>query len=105
MSVSVPWRIVTANGIEFADTDDGQLFGLPGPVDGQEKSNTLLDGRRVASFDVDVKTADVRIDFEGGVRVELFNNSSGYEGWTAQFQTEDKTTSVVGLGGGDLAFF
>lgn len=105
LGVSVPWRIVTDAGIAFADTDDHQQFGLPQPVDGQARSNELLAGRRVVSFDVDAKTADIRIAFEGDVRLEMFNNSSGYEGWSAAVQKDGRTISVIGLGGGDVAIY
>lgn len=105
LGVFAPWRIVTGSSIAFADTDDHQWFGLPQPVDGQARSNELLGGRRVISFDVDVKTADIQIRFEGDLRLEVFNNSSGYEGWEAAVQVDGQTISVVGLGGGDLAIY
>ena len=105
LGVGVPWRIVTNTGIAFADTDDNQLFGLPQPVDGQALTNELLAGRRVIGFHVDAKTADIRILFEGDVRLEMFNNSSGYEGWSAVVQKDGKMTSVLGLGGGEVAIY
>ncbi|MEQ1784159.1 MAG: hypothetical protein ABMA14_22610 [Hyphomonadaceae bacterium] len=105
LGVETPWRIVTGSGIAFADTDDHQKFGLPQPVDGQARSNELLGGRRVISFDVDIKTADIQIRFEGDLLLEVFNNSSGYEGWNAAVQVDGQTISVVGLGGGDLAIY
>lgn len=105
LGVETPWRIVTGSGIAFANTDDHQKFGLPQPVDGQARSNELLGGRRVISFDVDIKTADIQIRFEGDLLLEVFNNSSGYEGWNAAVQVDGQTISVAGLGGGDLAIY
>ncbi len=105
MAVSVPWRIVTAHGVELTDADDGQLFGLPAPVDVESKANELVRGRRVTSFDVELKTADVRVTLEGDVALQLFNNSSGYEGWQATFTDDGKTITAVGMGGGDINFF
>jgi hypothetical protein len=105
LGVEAPWRIASDSGIAFADTDDQQKFGLPQPIDGQAPSNEILGGRRVTSFDVDARTADIRIEFEGDLLLEVFNNSSGYEGWQAVALVDGQTIQVVGLGGGDLAIF
>ncbi len=105
LRVSIPWRIVTSDGIAFANADDNQQFGLPQPIDGQILANKLLSGRRVAVFDVEARTADLRITFDGEVRLEMFNNSSGYEGWNAVVQIDGQTTSVIGMGGGDVVFY
>lgn len=37
------------------------------------------------------------------VRVELFNNSCGYEGWEITVPRESGVLNVIGLGGGELA--
>lgn len=105
LSVEGPWRIVTAKGIGFASADDGQLFGLPKPIDGESVSNELLKERRVIQFQVDVPTADVRIAFEDDTRVEVYNHSSGDECWSLGIQAEGKGVLVVGLGGGDVTIF
>ena len=34
IAMSVPWRVVTAEGIAHGDEDNGQWFGLPEPVNG-----------------------------------------------------------------------
>jgi len=46
---------------------------------------------------VDRATADLSLSFSNGHRVELINNSSGYEAWNSG--------SIIALGGGGLAFF
>jgi hypothetical protein len=105
LGVEAPWRIVHDAGIAFADTDDQQKFGLPQPINGQALSNEILRGHRVISFDVDARTADIRIRFEGDLLLEVFNNSSGYEGWQAVALVDGQAIRVVGLGGGDLAIY
>jgi hypothetical protein len=105
MAVSVPWRIVTAHGVALTDADDGQRFGLPAPVDAALKANELVRGRRVTSFDVELRTADIRVTLDGDVTLQLFNNSSGYEGWRATFTDDGRTITAVGTGGGDVNFF
>ncbi len=102
ISASVPWRVVTAEGIAHGVEDDGQWFGLAQPVDGEARTNELLQGQKVVGVEVDAQTADLRVVFNGGTRLDFFNNSSGYEGWQAVVGGQDGLT-VIALGGGGLA--
>ncbi|WP_332773183.1 hypothetical protein [Phenylobacterium sp.] len=102
LAVSVPWRVVTADGIAHGDEDDGQWFGLAKPVDGEARTNELLRGQKVVGVELDGQTADLRVVFDGGARLDFFNNSSGYEGWLASVPTGDKMLTVVALGGGGV---
>jgi len=61
IAVSVPWRVVTGDGIAHGDKDDGQWFGLAQPVDGEARTNELLQGQRVVGVELDEKTADLRV--------------------------------------------
>jgi hypothetical protein len=105
IAVSVPWRVVTADGIAHGHDDDGQWFGLPEPVDGEARTNDLLQGQKVAEVELDEQTADLRIVFGDGVRLDLFSQSSGYEGWQACLQDGGKEAVIIALGGGGLATF
>ena len=102
ITVSVPWRIVTDNRISHGDTDDGQWFGLSAPVDGEGRTNELLHGRRVARVEIDEQTADLRIVFADDSRIDVFNSSSGYEGWQVTVPSEGQEITVIALGGGGL---
>src|SRR5688500_15753844 len=103
ISFPVPWRIVAEGRIAFADEDDGQQFGLPSPVDGQAEANRLLAGKAITKIAIDRETADLTLYFEAGVRIEAFNNSSGYEGWKINLPAERGGLWVIALGGGDVA--
>jgi hypothetical protein len=105
IAVSVPWRIVSSAGIAFADSDDGQRFGPPEPIVGATRANTILMDRRVTRVEVDLLTADLHVYFDGETRIDVFNHSSGYEGWQASYPSESGQTQIIGLGGGDLAIF
>jgi hypothetical protein len=102
IAASVPWRVVTADGIAHGVEDDGQWFGLTQPVDGEARTNDLLQGQKVVAVELDGQTADLRIMFDGGARLDFFNNSSGYEGWQASVPAGDKELTVIALGGGRL---
>lgn len=103
LSIAVPtwWRVVTSNGIAHASEDDGQWFGLSAPVDGEVRTNELLRGQKVIAVDIDQLTADLRIMFDGGIRLDVLNNSSGYEGWIATVRGRDGLTVAV-IDGGKL---
>jgi hypothetical protein len=103
LMIHTQWRIVREGRIVFASSDDGQNFGSPEPIDGEAKSNQLLDGRRVASVEVALDTADICLRFDDGTRLDIFNHSSGYEGWHACFGTCDQNVEIIATGGGDLA--
>lgn len=101
ISVPVPWRVVTPDGIAHASGDDGQWFGHLKPIDGEVRANQLLRGHKVIATEIDQHTADLRIVFDGGVRLDFFNSSSGYEGWTARIGGPDGLL-ITALGGGKL---
>lgn len=100
--VSVPWRIVTADGISYGDEDDGQRFGLAEPVNGEAESNRLLRGQKVIGVELETKTADLRVVFDGGARLDIFNNSSGFEGWQASLPAGGHELTIIAHGSGGL---
>jgi len=53
--------------------------------------------------ELDEQTADLRVVFDGGARLDFFNNSSGYEGWEASVPSEGGELILIALGGGKLA--
>jgi hypothetical protein len=105
ITLPVPWRIVADGRIALADTDDGQQFGLPAPLDGQAEANRLLGGKPITEVRVDPQTADLTIQFDGGVRLDVFNHSAGYEGWHINLPPERGGMWVIALGGGDVTIF
>jgi hypothetical protein len=97
ISVECHWRIISSQGIATTDEDHGQQFGLFAPFDAEARANALLSGAEITSAKVDRTTADIGLSFSNGYRLELINNSSGYEAWNSG--------SIIAQGGGALAFF
>jgi hypothetical protein len=97
--VECPWRIIARAGIALGSVDDHQQFGLPAPVDAEAVAGELLGGREVIAAEVRAESADLVLTFEGERRLELFNNSSGYEGWTLNGADGRR---VIAQGGGTL---
>jgi hypothetical protein len=96
---------VSPEGIALTDEDDKQWFGLPEPVDAEAQANALLSDAIIASVKVDRTTSDLCLWFSNGLRLDLFNNSSGYEGWQASFTAEGQGHTIIAMGGGGLSFF
>jgi hypothetical protein len=69
----------------------------PAPVDAEAIAGELLGGREVIAAEVKPQFADLVLTFEGGRRLELFNDSSGYEGWSLKGPDDGQ---VIGQGGG-----
>lgn len=103
ITLPIPWRIVANGRIAFASEDDGQKFGLPAPVDGEARANTLIGSNSITGMSIDSQTADLTVHFGNVLRLDAFNNSCGYEGWHISLPSEHGGISVVALGGGDGA--
>ncbi len=102
IAVRVPWRIVAKGRIMLGNEDDGQQFGLSSPLDGEQCSASLLSGRLVQALHIDRETGDLTFNFDGNTRIDVFNNSCGYEGWDAYYTVAGDRRGIVALGGGKL---
>lgn len=96
MFVDSPWRIVKDGKIRHTSDDDGQKFGLPKPVDAEREANAHLRRRKVTEFEIDRATSDIRVEFAGGVRLEILTVSAGYEAWSARFSLDGQDITLVG---------
>ena len=103
MAFRVPWRIVANGRIAFGDEDDGQQFGLPAPLDGEARASSVLGELIVQTLHVDEETGDLRIEFDCNTRIDVFNQSCGYEGWDAYYTAGSQRWGVIAMGGGELA--
>ena len=101
LDVRCPWRIVEKGLIALGNVDDGQQFGLPSPVDARREALRLL-ADRIVSVTIRERTADLILELEHGTQFEVFNSSSGYEGW--ECASKDGLL-VVARGGGELAIW
>ena len=99
LQVTSTWRIVAKGEIVLARDDNGQKFGRSAPILAAIEARPFLIGSRVSKFSVAPDTADLRLDFESGARLEVFNDSSGYEAW--QFNAPEGLV-MVAQGGGKL---
>jgi hypothetical protein len=102
LNVECPWRVVSAEGILLGSCDHEHKFGLPQPLDAVAAAIELLGLKRVENLSLATKTADLEIAFEGNMFLNIFNRSSGWEGWNL---TSGSGTQIIALGGGDIAIF
>jgi hypothetical protein len=82
LQVAAPWRLLKEARIELGQCDHNRRFGPPAPVHAPTAVLEAVKGRSVVDASVADSTADLSVDFGAGVLLEVFNNSSGYEGWT-----------------------
>jgi Family of unknown function (DUF6188) len=99
LNVQCPWRLVDESGIRVGGEDDGQRFGLPAPVDAAKRAMDLLSVTWLKEVIVARKTGDICLEFASGARLEVFNNSSGYEGWNCGTPSG---LQIIGMGGGGI---
>src|SRR5579859_2206466 len=99
LNIQCPWRIVGNDAVVLGGSDHEQKFGLPQPIDVTVEALRLLKGKTVESARIDQKTADLCITFAGDIRIDVFNDSSGYEGWTF---ADQRGTWLIAPGGGQM---
>jgi hypothetical protein len=78
------------------------MFGLTSPVDGQAEAGRLLGRKAITAAMLDRQTADLTLQFDPETRIDVFNNSTGYEGWQATYVIQDERWSLIALGGGEV---
>src|SRR5262245_30578611 len=98
LRVATPWRLVSQDHIVVGHRDDGHLFGLKKPVDARERvaagvAEQEVNEALISSF------GDLELHFGSSSTLQVFNSSSGYEGWQLYGPGE---RYVVALGGGGV---
>jgi hypothetical protein len=101
LQISAPWRLISEGRIWVGRDDDGHQFGLPEPVIAADRVRESVGGRVVVDAWAEETTADLSIDFGEGIRLEVFNNSCGYEGWILNGREGHR--AFIGEGGGKLS--
>lgn len=81
LQASAPWRLVATGRITVGHDDHGQQFGLSEVVDAAAQIRDIVKHRAVKDAATASDTADLTIDFGDGIRLDVFNNSAGHEGW------------------------
>jgi hypothetical protein len=101
LNVASPWRITDQNGIRLGSCDHAQKFGLPSPVNAISNALEILRNRQIESVEISSISSDLHIHFYGDLLFDIFNYSSGYEGWNIS----SSDGQAIALGGGELAVF
>src|SRR5258708_7102430 len=99
INVSGFWRLLIDGRIHFVSLDHGHQFGLPKPVDLVEWFTGKCNGQRLLELRVNTNTGDLYATMTGGMMLEVFIASTGYE--TYQFSFGGK--SYIATGGGEIA--
>ena len=95
------WRVIEKNRVIFTISDDKQKFGLKKPFDVLEAFNEEFDGVELLDIEIKRPISDISFNFKNEKRIEVFVDSSGYEGWSMG----GNKRQIICLGGGDIAIF
>ncbi len=99
VNVECLWRIIQEGRICATSEDHGHKFGLPAPFDAQSFAVKALEKKTVTSAALHPETADITLQFEGDVRLEIIPNSAGFESWQLR---SPFGKSFVAQGGGQI---
>lgn len=102
LDVETCWRIIRAGRVVLTSEDDGQKFGLPGPIDAAETATETLSGAKATDLHIDRRTGDLKLSFGPDLILDVWTSSSGYENWRARFTTDGDEVTLIGGGGGAL---
>ena len=97
--VNCLWRLVESGRIRFTSQDQGQLFGLPAPVDAAFEVNQRLADASIEAVELRQGLLDLDITFSTGHVLNIIPDSSGFEAWVLH----RGDTQFIAVGGGDLA--
>jgi hypothetical protein len=75
-----PWRILQGGEIRHSSENHAMRPGLPPPVHVAAEANRLLDGSPIVRAEIR-HAADLLLDFDGEVRLEVLPFVRGYESW------------------------
>jgi len=92
--------LLQAGRVAISSEDHLQQYGLPAPLDAAAVASALLESRPITHVQVRDGTADLFLDFSGGIRLEIIPISSGYESWGV---TTPSGFEVIAQGGGQLS--
>ena len=95
-----PWRLLRDGCVAISSEDHLQQYGLPAPLDAAAVAADTLAHHPVTAVEVRDGTADLVLQFTGGLRLEFIPISSGYESWGV---TTPSGFQVIAQGGGQLS--
>lgn len=99
VGVECPWRILDADRIAISSEDHSQQYDLTARLDAASIATNLLASRPIIRIEVRERTADLLLDFEGHLRLEVIPFSTGYESWNI---FGPSGFHVIAQGGGQL---
>ena len=102
VGVECPWRILDAGRIAISSEDHLQQYGLPDRLDAASIAANLLASRPITRVEVRESTADLLLEFEGHLSLEVIPFSTGYESWNI---FGPSGFHVVAQGGGQLCIW
>jgi hypothetical protein len=81
LTVGSLWRLLSKQRIQITSEDNDQQFGLKAPLNVATQLTAEIGKEPITDVQVDSATSDLTLRFANGLRLQIVNNSSGYEAW------------------------
>jgi hypothetical protein len=78
LAVDCLWRLRKNHRVSLTSNDDGQKFGLLAPVDACLEAASLLNGQHIIEVTLNESSADLTLQFDDQIQLEVLTDSSGY---------------------------
>jgi hypothetical protein len=101
--VTCPWRIRDRNCVKIGSDDHRPKFASPAPLDARAEAFSLLAQRGVITVSIAPIIADVTIEFEDGLWLDIINGSASYEDWSGRATSNTRVVCLVAMAGGEIA--
>jgi hypothetical protein len=79
--VACPWRLLENGRLVLGRSDVGNLLRGGQPVDVAHEAFEVLKDRSVCGGQIDTARGDFSLEFQGDIRLEVFNDASHNESW------------------------
>ncbi len=102
IDVECLWRVMEDGKVILTAEDHNQQFGLPNLINAATKAFELIADRQIKAAHLRDSTADLEIEFSGNMRLDIIQNSSGYESWR---MLDPLGASFFAQGGGQICWW
>lgn len=96
LETSLPWRLVSKDGISCGDSDEALQFRDGERLQLGSLANHLLEHHKVSEVSIADCTGDIHITFSPELALDIFNNSSVREGWQIHLGGPGEQTRILG---------
>jgi hypothetical protein len=103
--VTCPWRIRDQNCVRVGSDDHRAKFAAPAPLNARSEALLLFAKRKIITVTIAPLIADVTVEFEDNLWLDIFNGSASYEDWNGRAENGNRIVYLVAGSGGEIAIW